>query len=206
MQAADPADAVAAEAVRRATFEAGTDVDAFRLSRSVDVDEWLSRRVGGGGGGGGGGESGGGENEPPREAAADAMHPSELRAVVDSSRADAAASAGARTTNSALALSSRVAILVEPLANINLRTSVVRREAADTSLGLQLFTPTPTWSNPHPMGVRITKVIGGSPCERAGGLETGDVILEINGESVIDAGRSLFSRLCLLCCLLCALL
>jgi C-terminal processing protease CtpA/Prc len=71
----------------------------------------------------------------------------------------------------------------------------------DRGLGIQLFTPTPTWTNPDPKGVRISGIFAESPAGRSNRLNKGDVILEINGASmvtkshaqVVDEFRALWS-------------
>lgn len=63
----------------------------------------------------------------------------------------------------------------------------ITREEGDSSLGIRLYTPRPTWTNPEPRGILIAKIFEGSPAERVGALSVGDVIVDVNGTPVVDA-------------------
>lgn len=118
---------------------------AAAIDDSTDVDAWLAARsaeaatVAASGSAGGAG----GASTSARAKAKDASD--SLPALLTPGR-------------SSMTASSRVATLLEPLNGIVLRTAVIKRALADTGLGLQLFSPTATWSNPNPMGIRISKV------------------------------------------------
>eukprot|EP00041_Stephanoeca_diplocostata_P037940 m.1461121 g.1461121 ORF g.1461121 m.1461121 type:complete len:1569 (-) comp25130_c0_seq1:174-4880(-) len=63
------------------------------------------------------------------------------------------------------------------------------RLPGDTSVGIRLYSPTPTWAIPNPRGIRISKIFPDSPAHRTHNLVVGDVVLEVNGVPVIDASH-----------------
>lgn len=63
------------------------------------------------------------------------------------------------------------------------------RLSGDTSVGIRLYSPTPTWAIPNPRGIRISKIFPDSPAERTHNLVVGDVVLEVNGVPVVDASH-----------------
>lgn len=67
------------------------------------------------------------------------------------------------------------------------RRTTIRIKVSDRGLGLRLFSPAATWTNPHPMGTRLALIVEGGPADLAGGLEVGDVLIEVNGTCVLRA-------------------
>jgi hypothetical protein len=133
----DQADEEAEEAVRRSRLDESTDVDTFKLSRAVDVDEWAAQSR----------MQSGARGTPAVNPNASSVLEGDMQDAVlgvaykpgtdaDANHSDQGIDRTTEVVTGSMAMSSRVAILLEPLSpTIVLRTAVIHRQTTDSTLG-----------------------------------------------------------------------